>query len=98
VTFRGDSPLWLTIFGLVWIPGIIRWRFMPSFVRRLFLILIPAFAALLAAGEIWETRIFTELVMILATPTAILLLEQYRSFPGSTCRGAEPSSGMDAPA
>jgi len=76
VTFKGSSPLWLTIFGLVWLPGVIRWRSMPLFVRRLFLIVPPAFAVMLAAGEIWETRIFTELSVILATPTALLMLRQ----------------------
>jgi hypothetical protein len=95
VTFKGNSPLWLTIFGLVWIPGITRWRNMPSFVRRLFLVLIPAFAALLAAGEIWETRIFTELVLILVTPTVILLLDQGGIIHGATGTGSAASSRLN---
>jgi hypothetical protein len=84
VTFRSSAPLWLTIFGLVWIPGITGWRTMPSFVKQLFLILIPAFAVLMAAGEVWETRIYTELVVILATPTAILLTERGGNLHGTT--------------
>lgn len=73
VGFRDGAALWLTLFGLVWLPGLTAWRRMPRFLTRQFLLLIPAFAALCMAGELWETRIFTELAVIVSTPTALLM-------------------------
>lgn len=76
VTFRDGAFLWLTLFGLVWIPGLVRWRSLPVFVRMQFPVLIPAFLALFIAGGIDEIRIFTDLVVIVTTPTALLLLDR----------------------
>jgi len=75
-TLRIPARSWLTLFGLVWIPGLTRWRALPLFVRRLFLVLIPAFIVLTIAGELEETRIFTDLIIIVTTPTALLLLNR----------------------
>lgn len=98
VTFRGAAPVWLTLFGLVWLPGVTRWRAMPRFVRRLFLILVPAFGVLMVAGEIWEARIFTELALILTTPTALLLLEQGGHFRPESGRKTAGVSGAETAA
>lgn len=83
VTLKNGAIFWVTLFGLIWIPGLTRWKTQPVFVRRLFYVLIPAFGAMFFAGQVMETRVFTDLVVVVTTPTALLLLDRSDRPPAS---------------
>ena len=64
----------LSAFGFLWIPGILYYKRISSyFLRRSLLVAIPFFLCMFYVGNIYELRIYGELVPLIAAAFALIL-------------------------
>jgi hypothetical protein len=70
---------WLPIFGFMWFPlGVLAPLIRERFIRRLLLVIPVEILGMMFVGNIWEARIFNELVPVIFIGTAGALAEALR--------------------
>jgi hypothetical protein len=72
----GNYPFLLSAFGFTWVPVLFNYRSIGvAFVRRSVLVVFPFFAGMLLVGNIYEIRIFGELIPIVLTAFLVIVGE-----------------------
>ena len=64
---------YLLTFGLLWLTVPLVWRYLPPFHRRALLVAVPFLLGMSVVGNLFEVRIYGELIPLVTTPAIVWL-------------------------
>jgi hypothetical protein len=71
-----NYPAFFSNFGFLWIPVLLYYKRIPNeFVRRSLWVIIPFFAGMFLVANIYELRLFVELVPLVLTPFFLIVID-----------------------